>query len=370
MSGKQNMIIRSGSELNLLVLILASMFFLYACDSDPVRIEGPDFQGSAGVFIVNEGNFMYENSSLSFYDYSDNKIFNNIFLIANEIPLGDVAQSLSFSGDKGFVVVNNSAKIICFDPGDATLIEKITGFESPRHMLVLSETKAYVSDIYARKIFIVDLSDYSVSGAIDTDNHSGQFNQHSAESMLLYGDRVFAACWSFDNTILVIDSRTDQITDSLTVTRQPNSMVIDHEGHLWVLSDGGFHGSTYGQERAAINCIDTESLQIIRKLSFSSDDDSPINLSINASADTLYFINRDIFRMEVSSKTLPAEAFISGDGKQFYSLGIDPVSSEIYVGDAIDYQQAGMVYRYRDTVVVDSFRTGIIPGDFYFTRKQ
>jgi len=368
MSTKQDIIVTTGLVLKLLLLIVPGMFFLLGCTIDPVRIEGPDFKGSAGVFIVNEGNFLYENSSLSFYDYSINKVSNNIFLIANEIPLGDVAQSLSFNEGVGYVVVNNSAKIICFDPEDGTLIETISGFESPRQMLIINDAKAYVSDIYARKIFIANPLEFTITGAIDTDNHSGKFNQHSAESMLLHGNRVFAACWSFDNTILVIDIQTDRIIDSVKVNRQPNSMVLDREGRLWVLSDGGFQGSAYGQDTAAISCIDAESLQTIRKMSFSSLDASPVNLVINATADTLYFINKDIFRMEVSSTNLPTEALISGDGKQFYSLGVDPVSSDIYIGDAVDYQQSGMVYRYRETVLVDSFRTGIIPGDFYFTR--
>jgi YVTN family beta-propeller protein len=368
-----------GTRMNkLLRIMLASLVpvvvpvtvFLSGCENEPVRVTGPDFQGSAGVFIVNEGNFMFDNSSLSFYDYSTNKVYNNIFLVANGIPLGDVAQSLCFSGDKGYVVVNNSAKIICFNPEDAVLAGRITGFESPRHMLIIDDNKAYVSDLYARKIFIVDPVTCAVTGTIDTDKGSGLFYQHSAETMLLHGLRVFAACWSFDNTVLVIDNRTDRVTDSIKVCKQPNSMVIDREGRLWVLSDGGFHGSAYGQDTAALSCIDTESLRVLKKLSFPSLDASPVNLVANARADTLYYINTGIYRMPISSSALPAEPLIGGAGKQFYSLGVDPLSSEVYVGDAIDYQQPGLVYRYRDTELVDSFRTGIIPGEFYFTRNR
>ena len=32
-----------------------------------------------------------------------------------------------------------------------------------------------------------------------------------------------------------------------------------------------------------------------------------------------------------------------------YGLAIDPTNGEIYVGDAIDFEQPGVVYRYRDT---------------------
>ena len=338
-----------------------------ACDNDPLRIEGPVFHGKPGVYIANEGNFTFGNASLSFYDPSSGIASNSIFLVANGIPLGDVANSLAFYGDRGYVVVNNSARIICFDPGDASLTGTITGFESPRHLLVLSDAKAYISDLYARRIFIVNLSDFSLTGTIDISVPGSGFAQHNAEQMLILGDRVFAACWSYDNAILVIDPVTDLVTDSVKVTRQPNSMVLDSRARLWVLSDGGYAGSAFGQDTAALTCIDPATLQITRKLVFPSLDASPFDLAINRGGDSLYFLDRDLFCMNVNAVTLPVQPFIEAAGRQFYSLGIDPSTSEIYLGDAIDFQQSGLVYRYRGSVLADSFRVGVNPGAFYFT---
>ena len=347
---------------------MALCLVLPACDPDPVKIAGPAFNGSAGVYILNEGNFMYENSSLSFYDYKKKEVYNHIFLTANKIPLGDVAQSITFYRDKGFIVINNSAKIYCINPDDATIAGKITGFESPRHILILDDRKAYVSDMYARKIFIADPSEMVITGSIDTDNHSGLYYQHSAEQMVRAGEKIFAACWSFDNTILVIDLHSDRVTDSVTVARQPNSMVVDGNDDLWVLSDGGFDGSSYGVEIPELVRINTLTHSIEKVFRFLSQDLSPDNLCINISRDTLYFLNRGVYKMSIYAESLPGEPVIEEKGRQFYSLGIDPYSSDIYVADALDYQQEGVIYRYSAALLlVHSFRVGIIPGDFYFT---
>lgn len=44
---------------------------------------------------------------------------------------------------------------------------------------------------------------------------------------------------------------------------------------------------------------------------------------------------------------------------------VSPKNGDVYVADAIDYQQQGMIYRYtEDGELVDEFYVGIIPGAF------
>lgn len=59
-----------------------------------------------------------------------------------------------------------------------------------------------------------------------------------------------------DKDVIKVDTETDKVVDSLSVTRQPNSMVLDKNGKLWVLSDGGYAGSPYGQDQATLIRID------------------------------------------------------------------------------------------------------------------
>jgi len=49
----------------------------------------------------------------------------------------------------------------------------------------------------------------------------------------------------------------------------------------------------------------------------------------------------------------------------FYGLEVDPVTSDIYVSDAIDFTQRGVVYRFQSNgVPIDTFQAGIVPGAF------
>ncbi len=54
----------------------------------------------------------------------------------------------------------------------------------------------------------------------------------------------------------------------------------------------------------------------------------------------------------------------------YYGLDVDPVTSEVYVADAIDYVQQGVIYRYSSSSEpIDTFTVGITPGAFCFSNQ-
>ncbi len=124
-----------------------------------------------GMFIINEGNFMYANASLTYYIPGSGKTENEVFIRANGINLGDVAQSMSIYGDNGYIVVNNSGVIFVIDPDTFRLKGSITGLISPRYIHFIDARKAYVTDLYQEKITIVDPQAFRISGHIPTPGH-------------------------------------------------------------------------------------------------------------------------------------------------------------------------------------------------------
>ena len=352
------------------LLPLFLFLLMAACSEEPVETVFFNFKGGEGVFICNEGNFMYGNASLSFYDSSTRKVTNHIFKARNGAPLGDVVQSMNILGKRGFVVVNNSGKIYVIDTETAEFTGSITGLSSPRYLHFVSNEKAYITDLYDTKITVVHPESLEKTGYIDVSKPSSGFLQHSTEQMAQWGKYVFVSCWSYNNTVLVIDSETDRVTEEIEVPIQPNSMAIDKNGKLWVLTDGGFEESPFGFEAPALVKIDASTFEVERLWRFAIGN-HPSNLTMNATADTLYFLNLHVWKMPVDATKLPDTPFIASPYSDsyggFYSLAVDPKTSEVYVGDAIDHRQDGLVYRYSPTgKLTDSFRTGIAPGYMVF----
>lgn len=313
---------------------------------------------------------MYGNASLTYYDPETREVIEDLFFNTNGIPLGDVAHSMVIRGNLGYVVINNSGRIYIFNTSTFKAVGKITGLTSPRYIHFINDNKAYVTDLYARSIAVVNPLTREVTGAIPVSNNNNEFNQHATEQMVQYDKYVYTNCWSYDNQVLVIDSESDRVIDSIEVRKQPNSMVLDRYNALWVLCDGGMEGSPYGAEDGGLLRIGPGETEAQAVLSFSSGQ-RPSELRINGEGDTLYFINKDIYRYAVNGSNGP-EMIIESPYEAtatygFYGLGVDPANSEIYVADAIDFVQRGIVYRFSsEGVPVDTIRAGIAPGEFCF----
>ena len=314
-----------------------------------------------GLFIINEGNYMYGNASLSYYDPAARKVENEVFFRANGFKLGDVAQSMTMADGIGWLVVNNSGVIFGIDPVTFKEKRRMTGFTSPRYFHMLSPTKAYVTQIWDPRVFVVNPATCETTGYVTTDM---DYESGSTEMRVAWDRYIITNCWSFQNRILKIDTATDAVVQSLVVGIQPESMAMDCNGKLWVLTDGGFKDSEYGYEAARLLRIDPDSFRIEQSFSFPQDAVAS-KLTVSAEGDELYWLDAGVWKMAVDASHLPVRPFISREGTLFYGLTINPVNGEIYVSDAIDYVQSGVVLRYSpEGELIDTFTVGINPGNF------
>lgn len=330
-------------------------------DDDPQQEVGPVPEHA--LFVVNSGNWGSSNASLTLYNPKTKEVTNEIFTALNGYKLGDTAQSMTVNDDIAWVVINNSHIVFAIDLKTMKEKGRITGVHSPRYICFASDEKAYISQMYSNQIVIINPKTYTVTGTITCPDMVAESG--STEEMIYEDGYLYVTCWSYHKRILKIDTKSDKVVAELEVGIQPSSIVEDDNNDLWVLCDGGqWDGNPIGYEAPTLSRINRKTMQIEKQFTFTKGDYLS-RLRINDDEDYLYWVNNGaLYRMSIYDDTLPTTPLIQGEGT-FYAIALDPENEDIYLSDAIDYQQQGIIYRYSARgELIDSFYAGIIPTDF------
>jgi hypothetical protein len=328
-----------------ILIIFLFILFLYSCHKDfglPI--------GSGSVIIINEGNYGHSrNSDVSVYDPNRKVVSNNVFYQENGLPPGNVAQSLYLIGDTAYIVMNNSAKVIVADvKNNFKYISSINiPNSSPRFFMPVDQRRAYVTELYSNKIWIVD---YRADTLIKAISVSGW-----TEQIISWGGKVHA--------ILKLDPSTDQIISNISLASDPGSMALTPQGDLFVLTPQ----QTSPAQNARIYQIDMSSFSIRRKIDFTPSRTPNYMRYSSFSNQFLFSDSGGIYTMLPGDIVIPANTFIHSNNWNVYGLNADPATGDIYISDAVDYQQASHIMRYSTSgTLLDHFAAGIISNGFVF----
>lgn len=322
-------------------------------DKPKVDTEVPSSQPTAHkVWVCNEGNYGAANASLSYFNSTDNTVIEDYYKLQNNATIGDVLQSMFFFNGKYYLVVNNSNKILVCD-SNMKKLNQINGFTSPRYFIPVNNAKAYVSDLYANKIFVLNLNTNSIQASIPCVGWT--------EQMQFYNGNLFVTNIK-SNYVYVINTSTDVKTDSIAVGPNAASLLLDKDNFLWVLSSGDKSSSKLPQ----LLKIQTQSNQLVMQLTFAANEE-PSHLCINKTKDTLFYLNKGVYKMPIQNSTLPSSALIEQGQRNYYGLAVSPYDNTIYLSDGLDYIQKSNCYVYSfNGQPLNLFKAGINANGFYF----
>ncbi|MBK7095840.1 MAG: hypothetical protein IPH57_12595 [Saprospiraceae bacterium] len=337
-------------------LAILVILISFSCDDKVPDSDNSTFVEGEGIFIVNEGLYNQANSSVYYYHYAKDSIYPDVFQKANNENIGDVLQSMQISGDKAYLIVNNSGLVRKVNIPDFKHIKTTSGLTSPRQMIKISDSKAYISDIFANKINVYSLSEDKLTGEIKT----GRW----IENFAMNGKQIFASCpWAFGKPvskwIYVIDSEKDKLTDSIKTGISPSQVVIDKNGFLWTLCIGnsydGIKGSLFKSDIKTLKNVDSLHFDQVLNI-FNS------GMQLNQSKDTLYVMYNDVMKIPVSGKII-AETVVNRQNENFYGLGIDNKRHLLYVTDALNFAEKGKVYIYsKKGKLIKTLSAGYLPN--------
>ncbi|UPL48512.1 DUF5074 domain-containing protein [Hymenobacter sublimis] len=339
----------------------AATLSLLACDpnNDPTPTEAPIITKS--VFVVNEGNFLRSNSDISLFSKESNSVKNPLlFTTVNKRALGDVAQSMATQDSLGYIVVNNSNKLEVVSLASFRSKATISSLKLPRYFAASSAEKGYVTETVAYgsagQVSVINLKTNTVTKSIPVGIQP--------ERLAVAGNRLYVTN-SGENTVTVINTTTDAVEGTIVVGDSPNSVVVDRNNNVWVLSGGKViynPGPTLLTKGSLSQITPGQLTAKTREVEVNTS--SPSRLTINGRRDQLYYVYRSgVYTMAIGDDKLPTTPLIR---RSFYGLGVDPQDNTIYGGIG-SFTAADKVIRYRSTgAAIDSFTVGIGPNGFVF----
>ncbi|CAD0008291.1 YncE family protein [Flavobacterium chungangense] len=336
---------------NLYLGLIASAFLFASCSSDDnTIIDTPLGAYDNGVLILNEGNFGNPNASVSYISNDLMTSQNNIFSVVNPTKvLGDVAQSLSFSDDKAFIVINNSNEVEVVNrytfASLGTITEKL---ENPRYSVVLNN-KLYVTNAISNAVTVYNATTYAYITSISLNK--------TAEKIVAANGKLYVTNGAFGkgNEVTVINESTNTVSTTITVEEGVNSIEV-YDGTVYVLCGNKDRTKLFKINAAndAVTSIESTTLK------------DALNMDIDGNK-IYYTQGTGVYAINTNATAFsntPLFSVTDNSWSTFYGFGV--IDGKIYSGDANGFTADGIVTVYSTTgTALKTLTVGIGPNGFY-----
>jgi hypothetical protein len=338
-----------------LMAVVIAMFLVSCNKDDDNEQELPKI--TRGLYVLNEGLFSQNNTTLSFYNVSANTTSTDIFATANGSGLGDTGNDLIIYGSKVYIVMNGSSYVQVSDAATAKSIRKIefkTAGGAPRlpRYALPYKNKVLVSS-YDGTVAVIDTTSLLAEKYITVGANP--------EMMAIAGDKLFVSnSGGFnmvpDSTVSMVDLVTMTETRKIVVGVNPGGIAADNAGNVYVACTGN-----YGNIKPSLVKFNSSSGAVIKKA------DTTVGkmrfydgqlfvtggyLGVNA----VRVLNTTDFKQASSNFVTDGTVIVSP-----YGFTIDEVTGDVIVTDAKNYTNSGEVFCF-DKAGKKKYSFSVSPG--------
>jgi len=332
--------------LKMICLFLALTHFASCDDLESVV---PDTSTSidtetGGLFILCDGNYSLNNSTLALYNFDKNSLNTDFFQTKNGRKLGDTGNDMQQYGSRIYLVVNVSSQIEVISASTGKSIKQIPLFNGatarqPRYITFWKD-KAYVCS-FDGTVARIDTASLEVEAYVRVGRNPDGI---AAGNGKLYvsnsGGLDYANNLGYDNTVSVIDIASFSEVKRITVGLNPGKIKSDIYGYVYVASRGDYKTVDGVWQR-----IDTNTDQVVNTY-----DLSVTNFDFYGDRAYLYSYNSTnkeswIKVFDLNAKRVIKESFIT-DGTKLttpYGINVNAENGDVYITDAGNYISLGDV---------------------------
>ena len=337
-------------------LLFSIIVIAASCKKDDTPVT-PPAKASTGLYILSEGTFGANNTTLTYYNFSNSTATTDFFANANSSKLGDTGNDILIYGGKIYIVMNGSSYVEVADATTAKNISKIdfktgTGAARQPRFAAGYKNKILVSS-YDGTVAVIDTASLTVDKYIPVGLNP--------EQIVVSGDKLYVAnsgglSPKFDSTVSVIDLNSFTETKKITAGVNPGGITADDAGNIYVACTGD-----YGSIMPKLVKINTSTGAIVKSADTAVGKIKFYNGLLYVTGG--YFGSPNLRTLSTADFKQSSTNFIT-DGtvvKQPYGLNIDVANGDVYVTDAVDYKSSGQVFCF-DKTGKKKFSFSVSPG--------
>ncbi len=322
--------------MNYRFFFVLAIVFLFGCtkEDSKKKPKAVNVEGSSKVYILNEGNFNWNNASVSLIDLDKMEVHNQQFEAKNGFVIGDVLQSATQVGEFIYWSVNNSAKIVKTDT--QLVFQENMASHSPRYLAPYHQ-QLFVSHIYQNSIDVIDLTSHTKTAELSTTGWT-EFST-VADSILWVAQNEPNGIWKINLNHLTQEFFA--LNDSTSVTGihpyQGAAVLIGTNRNIFELTPQ----------------FDTS--HVVENV-------NTYRFSYNSTTSLMYWLENGLKSYHMGNKSI-STLLKSTEWQNAYGLGVNPEGTVAIICDAKDYQRKGeaIVYDLINHRIDTRLEVGIIP---------
>ncbi|MFH1049495.1 MAG: hypothetical protein V1779_01035 [bacterium] len=319
-----------------------------------------------GAYILCEGLYGQNNSSLNRYDFTNKTVHSNFFQQINGKYIGDTANDIVIKGDTAFIVVSTQKEVIMFNTKTGKLISEILIVEGkyPRKLAVLNDSIILVSDLYAHCLWVINYKTSVIMKNVSTGP--------APEGIAICENYIFVANSGFGDyladepkagTISVFDSRT--LNGIKSFSHLPNVIELKISTKHQKLYARYNHLPKYTDSLGGIVEFDISNLLETRRWK-----DRTGQFAFSENEDTLYYNCDDGVKfIDLKSFQAIPELLIHKSMKTDYWYSLAYYKNNLWIGNAKDYQSHGEILIFdvnNPQNLKEKFNVGLNPNTIVF----
>ncbi len=352
------------NKITALFLLFLSVFILQGCSESTVNPVTEKPLTESGIYVVNEGLWGQNNSTVTYYDPIKKTHVLNLYGQANGgARLGDTGNDIAVSGNTMLISVTTSNKIEILNTltfVSQGIIDMGAG-SSPRRILIKDSVYCYVTG-FNDQVSKVNYKTRQIEKSIRVGSYP--------EGIVQKGSKFYVANSGLGSgtTVSVIDAVSETVTKTVNVGLNPINLGVAADGYLYVVCTGTY--DTVGPQ-GSVYKIDTNTDTVADSLVTGNNPGEFVIIGNNM----FVLTDAGVAKINLSSMTVENPALVKGMTVNpiygiIYSIGYDALTKNLLLGNPKDFSQNGeVVIMTTAGTEVERFGTGINPGQILVINK-